>query len=126
MTFKKGDRVFDIHYGWGLVVDNDGSEFAVHVVFSRTSEWYTDDGRLDRDDPPTLSFTEYTLEGFSQERPEELPEKGQLVYVRCSNGLWKMRYFSHKEGDLYYCFVTQYKEGATTAWRELSIKNPLE
>ena len=65
--FKVGDRVFHIQYGWG-VIDEEYSELLV-VVF---------DGRAKRNEKLSftnfnnklLSFTEYTLDGFSQERKD--------------------------------------------------------
>ena len=73
--FKKGDRVFDYTYGWGIVDDN--YDFTIRVKFDSISNntvlfW----GILFK----TLSFTEYTLEGFSQERPEPLPKIGDVVW----------------------------------------------
>ena len=125
--FKKGDKVFDHVYGWGLVEDNYSEEYPIRVNFGKHKCSYMVDGREFGDYPPTLSFTEYTLEGFSQERPEELPEKGQLVYVRdCDMSEWNMRYFSHNRDNYYYCFECQKKDGGTAPWKHLSIKSPLE
>ena len=127
MIFKKGDKVFDHSYGWGVVESDSFSEDRpIWVNFWGQKCSYTQDGREDSECAPTLSFTEYTLEGFSQERPEPLPEKGQLVYVRFDNdSTWEMRYFSHYDGEYYCCFLGQRKDGATHSWKQLSIKNPL-
>lgn len=72
-NFKLGDRVFDIRYGWGEVksVSKNGEP----TVFFKNIErgityFYTANGKsFAKDKHPILSFTEYTLEGFSQERP---------------------------------------------------------
>ena len=87
LVFKKGDRVFDYRYGWGKIVHMDFTEFPIGVQFDVRGtqcgvSTYTEDGRWNRISLPTLSFTEYTLEGFSQERPEKLPNKGDVVWVR--------------------------------------------
>jgi hypothetical protein len=68
--FKVGDRVFDALYGWGEVINCDGyGSFPVIVYFDKGNKsWYTLDGRVYLESNPTLSFTEYTLEGFSQQR----------------------------------------------------------
>lgn len=74
-TFEKGDRVFDIRFGWGKVVDdNMAFLFPIGIQFddddSQEVIVYTDDGKLSLgEESPLLSFTEYTLQGFSQEKP---------------------------------------------------------
>lgn len=74
-TFEKGDRVFDIRFGWGTVVDdNSGQIYAVGVQFDKDDSqeviFYTGDGKRNLGEEfPLLSFMEYTLQGFSQRRP---------------------------------------------------------
>lgn len=63
--FQKGDRVFDIRYGWGTVTLFDGHH-DVSVRFDNDTNDYYFHGRS----VGTISFTEYTLEGFSSERPK--------------------------------------------------------
>jgi hypothetical protein len=73
--FKVGDRVFDIRYGWGTVkhIQEDvSSYFPVNVLFdndkSQNLKFYSSE--LDGEKYINLlSFTEYTLQGFSQRRP---------------------------------------------------------
>ena len=78
--FRKGDRVFDIRYGWGKVIDdNKGGLFPIGVQFedddSQEVIIYTNDGKTNHgEELPLLSFTEYTLKGFSQERPVNYEE----------------------------------------------------
>lgn len=68
--FKVGDKVFDYQYGWGVVEEIwEDITYPVDVNFERSVNTYTSDGRELEDNHPSLSFTEYTLEGFSQERP---------------------------------------------------------
>lgn len=74
--FKKGDRVFDIFYGWGEVIniitdDSELEEYPIRVNFTKKGVIlsYMKDGKFEANDNfPRLSLTEYTLEGFSQER----------------------------------------------------------
>ena len=72
--FKLEDKVFDIRYGWGTVVEYDNNswyEIGVQFSYDGVSEiiFYTNDGKItDEDKHPTLSFTEYTLQGFSHKR----------------------------------------------------------
>ena len=79
--FRVGDRVFDVMYGWGKVISIlerstcEASWVYVEFQVKNVLRSYTCDGRLDSNDPyPRLSFTEYTLEGFSQERPVDYTE----------------------------------------------------
>lgn len=115
--FKAGDKVFHHLYGgWGTVcsVANE----AVEVVFDDNIHSYINWREL--------SFTEYTLQGFSQERPKPDIKKGQLIYVRDGRGVWKMRHFSHYDENGVACFNYQKKEGQCTTWPEYSLTNPLE
>lgn len=84
-VFKKGDEVFHICYGWGEVdfIDEKPEDYPIFVAFRNgLEESFTLDGKFKLTDiNPTLSFTEYTLQGFSQERPIVLPEVGELCLV---------------------------------------------
>jgi hypothetical protein len=72
--FKKDDKVFDIRYGWGRVKyiyridwEKAGPEILVcEVEFDKKKAPYIYTKKLAS---RVLSFTEYTLQGFSQERP---------------------------------------------------------
>ena len=107
--FKVGDRVFSIHYGWGEVnekIYND-DEHDFYVAFKTKSQLvevaYTKDGREYDVEQPTLSFTEYTLQGFSQERPIVLPEVGELcLFRRCDTDKWFVGNFKKYKDGLYY------------------------
>lgn len=81
--FKEGDKVFDIQYGWGIVkrIDFDAN-YPIFCRFDNDKQCYSIDGKIISGAIPTLSFTEYTLEGFSQERPEELPKRGDIVWIK--------------------------------------------
>ena len=90
--FKVGDKVFDFSYGWGNIVEYSeriNARYPIKVEFGDETEEYTKEGCLyDGVTNPTLSFTEYTLQGFSQERPIELPEVGELCLVSDSGRDW--------------------------------------
>lgn len=98
--FKKGDRVFDIRFGWGKVVYKDKEIlFPIGVQFdddddSQEIVFYTNDGKnMPSDKLPLLSFTEYTLQGFSQERSIDYDE-----YI----GKWG-KFNDHGEEDCSIC-----------------------
>lgn len=72
--FKKGDRVFDIRFGWGTVkevLDTSYHNYPIIVFFDNIGNVFTyaSDGSSGAGMPQMLSFTEYTLQGFTQERP---------------------------------------------------------
>ena len=71
--FKVGDKVYDYSFGWGVVIEIAICGFhSVKVKFESNANalYFTRDGRYEPSDgTPRLSFTEYTLQGFSQERP---------------------------------------------------------
>lgn len=64
--FQKGDRVFDIRYGWGIV----GEGFTASTI----TVWFEDvkvNSSYDiRFAPQILSYTEYALDGHTADRPE--------------------------------------------------------
>lgn len=96
--FKVGDRVFHIQNGWGTVgYSPKQNYYLVDFDNNSTAFWYT------KFNNKVLSFTEYTLEGFSQERPEELPYVGQVVWVRkIFPSEWIIGHFREKKKDRYY------------------------
>jgi hypothetical protein len=128
--FKEGDRVFHYHYGWGAVKsisNSDASEYNVGVSFDLSyKNWFTYDGRELYLEKPTLSFTEYTLEGFSQERPEPLPKPGDIVWVRddVDQG-WRVSHFFGKKGNFYVASL-YYLDPSPPTWEEMTTKNPYE
>ena len=105
-VFKKGDRVYCVIHGHGVVVDiEENAAFPIRVDFKDESDiGYTTDGRYYAKVNPTLSFTEYTLRGFSQERPIMLPEVGELCLVRdCNDDIWLAREFAKYRHGLFIC-----------------------
>lgn len=122
--FKEGDRVFHIQHGWGAVVFEVSDKILVkfdNVNHGRGLFEYTQSNNK------ALSFTEYTLNGFSQERPEELPNKGQIVWVRKEfPSEWTIGHFIEKiEG---YYFVSVYPNLKDWNYKGVEIRttNPYE
>lgn len=107
--FKVGDRVFHIEYGWGDIIEYSGGfNFPIKVRFTKGEEnifSFTYDGcETTESHQGLLSFTEYTLQGFSQERPIVLPEVGELCLVRDNNdGSWLVREFVEYRNGLFIC-----------------------
>lgn len=90
--FKKGDKVFDYYFGWGEVVRTDFCEtYPLLAVFDGGEHSYTANGACEVGLKPTLSFTEYAMQGFSQERPIELPEIGEEIMVSDDKNIWRTR-----------------------------------
>lgn len=100
--FKKGDKVFCILGGWGRVIAINKGDYPIGVKFDRTYYTYSEDGKINDHTPPTLSFTQYTLEGFSQERTEELPLVGDVVWGKGSYGNdWNVGHYLGMSIDSY-------------------------
>lgn len=107
-TFKKGDKVFSLNYGWGEVTAiYEELECPVEVQFYDWGyETFTEDGRTYPGYPMVLSFTEYTLEGFSLERPEVMPKKGDIVWSRDDkDDRYNINHFIHKIENAKYPYV---------------------
>ena len=122
--FKKGDKVFCVLGGWGTVIGINKGDYPIAVEFDRSHYTYSEDGRVNDHTPPTLSFTEYTLEGFSQERPEPLPKKGDVVWVREYGASdWRVSHFFGKVGDKYLASIFGIENLAST-WPQMTTKNP--
>ena len=93
-VFKVGDRVFHHLLGWGDVIDDTNTD-VVCVLFDKNK---TPRGFVGFN---YLSFTEYTLQGFSQERPIQLPKRNELCLVSNSQNF----------EDLKLGFFKEYKDG---------------
>jgi hypothetical protein len=129
--FKVNDDVYDIHYGWGKVfaIKDNGSTSPIIVTFKDLDEefecLYTSDGRVELGYPQVLSFTEYTLEGFSQERPEKLPKQGQIVWTRGEfPSEWEIGHFFEKNGNEYRTYLSANFQGWNNKGIEITTINP--
>lgn len=94
--FREKDKVYVASVGWGTVID---------AGCSTPDGWVgiESNGRIFSIETYFVSFTKYTLEGFSQERPEELPDVGQVVWVRkIFPSEWIIGHFREKKKDRYY------------------------
>lgn len=96
MNFKIGDTVYHYEFGKGVVTCTN--RWIHEVNF--------DNGCYNQPvDVKFLSFTPYTLQGFTQERPHEY-KKGDLVLcchdVNALNPRWFIRFYSHTESNNRY------------------------
>ena len=116
--FKEKDRVYVTSLGWGKVIDAGCSTLTGWVGIE------TDEGRIIHVDTYLVSFTEYTLEGFSQERPEELPKKGDVVWVRDEDDEhWRVTHFIEKSQDSYWTSIDMQLR-TLMPWKQLTTINP--
>lgn len=133
--FNIGDKVFDITYGWGVVCyspNTDNTNYPVKVRFDNERLGlaclnYASCGRKIRScGSPTLSFEEYTLNGFTQEKPYK---EYELVYFRRAEHekLWQMGYYKGRDENTgrHIIYLGQKKEGHGTYAFEISRTNPL-
>jgi hypothetical protein len=125
-VFKKGDKVFDYRNGWGIVMSVSSYRYAIDVnFFNGNGDCYTYDGRTYAGNPKTLSFTEYTLEGFSQKPSKESAKKGQIVWGRDNfNSEWMIGYFIIKKGDTYIINAKPNATGRKYEVNEITTENP--
>jgi len=115
--FKEGDRVYHYLYGWGTVRDM-GRNFECDNL-KRLLRNVFEERHL-------LSFTEYTMQGFSQKRPEELPKKGQICWVRDSEfQTWMIAHFMERINDLYEV-TPDWDRQTASYWKYITTKNPYE
>lgn len=122
--FKSKDRVYHYKYGWGTIMDiHNGINERILIEFDEVKNLI----REMKSEGNLLSFTEYTLEGFSQERPEPLPNRGDIVWVRdFEDEEWGIKHFSHKEINGGYRASTYFNAKEPTIWRYMTTKNPYE
>lgn len=104
-VFKKGDRIFHIQFGWGVIIEEINCHGNLKIAFDKpVPQW-------DWFDVSFISFTEYTLQGFSQKRPIELPEVGELCLVKdFKDSVWKAREFKK--------FTTHFLDTSGERWDE--------
>jgi hypothetical protein len=120
--FKEQDRVYHFLYGWGEVIKllSNNNQYWVRVQFDKQTKGFEDNFR----DGFLLSFIEYTLEGFSQERPEPLPSKGDIVWGRdFDNQSWHIYHFSYKSEDGLY-HLSSDNSHTMYILKQITTKNP--
>ena len=115
--FKLKDKVYVTSFGWGTVIDAGCSTLDGWVGIETN-------GRIIHIDTYLVSFTKYTLDGFSQDRPEVLPNKGDIVWGRDNDSqVWHIYHFSHKSEDgLYY--LSSDNSRAVWALKQITTINP--
>jgi len=93
-VFKVGDKVYHIEYGWGVIEEVINSNIKINNGHKQVISWFN---------TKLLSFTEYTLQGFSQERPIVLPQAGELCLVRDNEDEnWRVREFEFENAGTFY------------------------
>ena len=123
-VFKEGDRVYLYPLGWGDIEYKSDYDYSIYFKSIEDKRYIGGDVRS------LLSFTEYRLDGFSQERPEELPNRGQIVWARDSdNSEWRVGHFIKKENGLY--LITAWdpfddEDLRSPSYPIITTKNPYE
>jgi hypothetical protein len=120
--FKEGDRVYINSLGWGTITEIG---FYIVINFDSINDTRYIGGGLVH----LISFTEYTLEGFSQERPEELPKPGDIVWVKDKEyDNWRITYFRKQGSVENFKYGTNPKNSGDSHeiiyYKYLTTKNP--
>lgn len=129
-VFEKGDKVYDISYGWGEVEivrpKEEAGSLNVFVTFASGTIRYSENGSRDSC-CPSLSFGDYSVsEDFTRIRPLPKLKNSQLIYVRNEEGCnWHMRYFYGWVSGKVHCYLNQLNKGDHTSWNYYSTENPL-
>lgn len=112
MSFEVGDKVFDIRFGKGIVMEigEDNSDYPVVVHFTNHDIDITDytlDGKLSASDAlPTLYHT-YGFTAPSCKEPERKKTEHKFkpfdkVLVRDAGGMpWRASFYSHDESVIF-------------------------
>lgn len=129
--FKVGMKVYDEVVSPGVegkvIAIDSSSRYPIIVEFGPKVLGYTPHGCYYIILTPTLSTTPYTvkLNGFTQ--PMELPEKGQVVWVRNSEEFsWAIRHFVEYDASKKQPFGCSALVDMITAsyWKFLTTENP--
>lgn len=119
--FKLLDRVYLYPLGWGDIQHKSDYDYSIYFESIKDTRYIGGDVR------ELLSFTEYTLDGFSRKRPEELPSVGDIVWVRNGfQGSWGIGHFYKKSDDYYYVSDYVGQNDFSRSGREITTKNPYE
>lgn len=98
-----GRTVYDtVNYGEGIITNiHDNGDYPVEVkTHNGIKLYYTIEGKLSKGfKAPTLSFTPYTLQGYTNEIPRSLPEYFEKILVSNDNINWIEKYFNAKIDD---------------------------
>lgn len=126
---KSGDRLYHILYGWGEVEKISSENFGTTVFQDHKYSCFLDDKHKYEN---LLSFKEYTIVGLTLDRDQELPNVGEIVWVR-NHELedWVIAHFVTKVGEYYAVSNTipisnNFLECNCTYYNELTTTNPYE
>lgn len=117
--FKEGDKVYLYPLGWGDIQYKSDYDYSIYFQSIEDTRYIGGDVRR------LLSFTEYTLEGFSQLRPEELPNRGDVVWIKEDEDqyFWQIGHFFKKSDNRY--LVSQGRpDGWSISGVVMTTKNP--
>ena len=108
---RKGDRVYSLEYGWGMVTALDNSDFPIFVDFKYEEETFALDGKVSRASiHPTLFWDEVKIEIPKKPLPDLEVDTRVLVWTK-KGGKKIKRYFKRfNEDGAIECFMN----GATS------------
>ena len=120
---KEGEWYYTIQSGWGKCENSSSSNYP--FIINGCS--YTDSGKWRGDNKAPSVFLYDIFEGTPKPEEEELPKKGDLVYVWDHVGYITFGFFQEidKDGDCVVIGEYTDEENTLSSWKHWSLKNPL-
>jgi len=129
MSFEIGDKVFDMQYGAGIVIESAGTvSYPITVCFldSRV-ETYTVEGRiLNSFAMPTLYFKRPRITDIEPTRLPDLEVDTKILVRSTINSDWEKRHFKRWFNKDCVCFasrMTSWTTKRTTTWGHWKLFN---
>lgn len=119
--FEIGMEVYDVRFGTGVVHEIDSN--LIHVLYGIDFRSYILDGRWHAEERISLFTKEPTI--YPNKEVIKF-EKMELVFA-FTGKQWDLRYYSHSEQGLHYCYDDQKKGGFFSHCEHIAkiTKNPL-
>ena len=112
----------------GIVAEKQQEKIIVHFLDGGVYAYTLNGKRSEESEIKTLATKPYSLisTGFTQEKQEELPKKGEVCWGSMADNLWRIGHFMCKDGD-YFILSTQNDDRVDFSKHpKITTKNPYE